>query len=179
MVESDDGEYFELDGGTPDRTDSATAKLDDDELTAALFGMDTASRAGTTHATCRWRDLDQRTAGKAWGQLDHWVRWFVATYKLTTSVVPDCWWRHSEIVAELYALQQAELASFTVEDSGFGPISLHERLPLAVERLRLHTRTAGCVGLQVHKESEPRVLPPDGPEFKAWVTEPHQLSIGS
>ena len=42
-----------------------------------------------------------------------WVRWFVATYQLTTSVVPDCWWRHSEIVAELYALQRAEAASFT------------------------------------------------------------------
>ncbi|MFP3701944.1 hypothetical protein SB758_41360, partial [Burkholderia sp. SIMBA_013] len=60
-----------------------------------------------------------------WQSLFEWVRWFVATYQLTTSVVPDCWWRHSEVVAELYALQRAEMASYTSDDAGFGPLAFH------------------------------------------------------
>jgi hypothetical protein len=104
------------------------------------------------------------------------VSWLVATYRLTTSVVPDCWWRHPELVAELYALQRAELASYTATDPGFGPLGFHERLPLAIERLRQETRTIGCVGLQAHRETSPRMLPTNSPEFLAWSAEPHQIS---
>ncbi|MDI3243254.1 hypothetical protein QK292_17030 [Arthrobacter sp. AL08] len=56
----------------------------------------------------------------------------------TASAVPDCWWRHPEIVADLYALQRAELTSYGSDDPGFGPLAFHERLPHAVERLRIH-----------------------------------------
>ncbi|MDB5244104.1 MAG: hypothetical protein JWP57_4733, partial [Spirosoma sp.] len=84
---------------------------------------------------------------RVWGELAAWVQWFVGTYQLTTSVVPDCWWRHRPITAELYALQRAELASYTADDPGYGPLGFHERLSYAIERLRIHTRTAGCVGL--------------------------------
>lgn len=147
----------------------------DDALTALLFsdsGIETK-----VPRTLRWRDLDERTASAAWTELHRWVRWFIATYRLTTSVVPDCWWRHSEIVAELYALQHAELASYSADDAGFGPLGFHERLTLAVERLRIHTRAAGCVGLQAHKEPVVRILPEGDPDFAAWITEPHQIRI--
>ena len=119
------------------------------------------------------------SAPKAWKELSRWVSWFVVTYRLTTSVVPDCWWRHPELVAELYALQKAELASYTQTDPGFGPLGFHERLPLAIERLRLETRTIGCVGLQVHRETHPRQLPTDDPEFLAWTAESHQAVPGN
>jgi hypothetical protein len=114
-------------------------------------------------------------AGSVWRSLAAWVRWLVATYQLTTSVVPDCWWRHCEIVAELYALQRAELASYASDDPGFGPLAFHERLPHAVERLRIHTRTAGCVGLQAHKESSLRVLSLHAPGFVEWQAGSHQI----
>ncbi|MEK0155187.1 hypothetical protein [Arthrobacter oryzae] len=42
-------------------------------------------------------------------------------------------------MAELYARQRAELASYVSDDPGFGPLAFHERLPHAVERLRIHT----------------------------------------
>ncbi len=156
--------------------------FDDDEAADTLFG-DLATGelldglpGGLVDPTYRWRELDSVSAPKAWRALIGWVSWFVATYRLTTSVVPDCWWRHPELVAELYALQKAELASFTQTDPGFGPLGFHERLPLAIERLRLETRTIGCVGLQVHRETSPRLLPTDDPEFMAWTTEPHQTA---
>ncbi|WP_113718111.1 hypothetical protein [Arthrobacter dokdonensis] len=159
--------------------------FDDDDAAAALFN-DIASGSsqggapgGLTEPTHRWRDLDSVTAPKAWTALGRWVSWLVATYRLTTSVVPDCWWQHPELVAELYALQKAELASYTPTDPGFGPLGFHERLPLAIERLRQETRTIGCVGLQAHREARPRLLPTDAPEFLAWSAEPHQVSTGN
>jgi hypothetical protein len=119
--------------------------------------------------------MTSEQAGGVWRSLAVWVRWLVATYQLTTSVVPDCWWRHSEIVAELYALQRAELASYASDDPGFGPLAFHERLPHAVERLRIHTRTAGCVGLQSHKDPAVRLLHVDVPEFVDWQDASHHV----
>ncbi|MFF2840530.1 hypothetical protein [Paenarthrobacter sp. NPDC057981] len=146
----------------------------DDELTAELFRSSFQPSHRNVGVTHRWRDMTSEQAEGAWQTLFEWVRWFVGAYQLTTSVVPDCWWRHSEIVAELYALQRAELASFTSDDSGFGPLAFHERLPHAVERLRTHTRTAGCVGLQSHKEPILRVVPLDG-DFETWKSGAHQV----
>ncbi|GAP53510.1 hypothetical protein AHiyo6_00750 [Arthrobacter sp. Hiyo6] len=110
-------------------------QLDNDgDPLALLFDELAPAPRGTATPTHRWRDLDPSTVRTAWLELDRWVRWFVSTYRLSSSVVPDCWWRHSELVAELYALQRAELVSFGEADSGFGPLGFHERIPLAVER---------------------------------------------
>lgn len=147
---------------------------DGDPLALLFDELEPAARATTT-PTYRWRDLDPHTVRTAWLELDRWVRWFVSTYRLSSSVVPDCWWRHSELVAELYALQRAELASFGEADSGFGPLGFHERIPLAVERLRTHTKAIGCVGLQAHRELSPRAMPEPGSEFLSWIAEPHQV----
>ena len=159
--------------------------FDDDETAATLFGNpntddpEDVGPGGAAEPTYRWRDLDSVSAPQAWTALGRWVSWFVATYRLTTSVVPDCWWRHPEIVAELYALHKAELASYTAADPGFGPLGFHERLPLAIERLRLETRTIGCVGLQAHRETSPRLLPTDDPDFLTWAAESHQIPIAN
>lgn len=165
MGNYDDVEHFDI----------PSAGADDDELTADLFRSAFRAPSGSQGTTHRWRDMSQQQAETVWAALADWVKWLVATYQLTTSVVPDCWWKHPEIVAELYALQRAEQASYTTDDAGFGPLAFHERLPHAVERLRNHTRTAGCVGLQSHKEPAPRALTVDDPEFMEWQAAHHQL----
>ena len=153
----------------------SSGSFEDDEITAQLFRSAFAGPAGPKSVTRRWREMTTEQSQEAWRSLFAWVRWLVATYQLTTSVVPDCWWRHPEIVAELYALHRAELASYTTDDPGFGPLAFHERLPHAVERLRTHTRAAGCVGLQAHKEPAPRMLANDDPAFLDWCKAAHQL----
>ena len=165
MGSRDDVERFEIPSGG----------ADDDELTAELFRSAFRPPTRASGKTYRWREMTPAQAEGIWQALAAWVRWLVATYQLTTSVVPDCWWQHSEIVAELYALQRAELASYTSDDAGFGPLAFHERLPHAVERLRAHTRTAGCVGLQMHKDPVNRVLRSDSPDFIEWQAASHQL----
>lgn len=165
MDSGEEGERFEI----------PSAGADGDDLTAELFRSAFRPPRRTSGVTYRWRELTDSQAESAWSALAVWVRWFVATYQLTTSVVPDCWWRHSEIVAELYALQRGELASYASDDPGFGPLAFHERLPHAVERLRTHTRTAGCVGLQAHKEPSLRILRLDAPDFVEWQAASHQF----
>ena len=165
MTSQDDTERFEI----------PSAGGEDDDLTAELFRSAFRPPGRVTGVTYRWRELTAVQAGTVWGDLVVWVRWLVATYQLTTSVVPDCWWRHTEIVAELYALHRAELASYASDDPGFGPLAFHERLPHAVERLRTHTRTAGCVGLQAHKDPALRILRLDAPGFVEWQAASHQI----
>lgn len=167
MGNYDDVEHFDI----------PSAGADDDELTVELFRSAFRAPNGSQGTTHRWRDMSAQQSESVWTALAGWVRWLVATYQLTTSVVPDCWWKHPEIVAELYALQRAEQASYTPDDPGFGPLAFHERLPHAVERLRTHTRTAGCVGLQSHKEPAPRILSVDDPAFLEWQALPHQPGV--
>ena len=139
----------------------------EDNFAALLFGSTRGLRSERVPITYRWRDMDPRTADAVWEHLGRWVRWLVESYHLTTSVIPDCWWRHSDIVAELYALQRAEQASYTEDDGGFGPLGFHERLEHSISRLREQTRTAGCVSLQQHREPPVRKLPNDGPGMQA------------
>ena len=167
MAQNDDIDQFDV---------PLAESLGDDEITAQLFRSAFRAPRSSHGLIQRWRDMTPQQAVEVWASLALWVRWLVATYQLTTSVVPDCWWRHPEIVAELYALQLAELASYAADDSGFGPLAFHERLPHAVERLRTHTRTAGCVGLQTHKEPTPRILSTDDAAFLEWQAATHQLT---
>ncbi|PVE19298.1 hypothetical protein [Arthrobacter sp. Bz4] len=164
-MSEDDTERFEI----------PSAGGEDEDLTAELFRPAFRPPEKVNGVTYRWRELTAVQAGIVWTDLAVWVRWLVATYQLTTSVVPDCWWRHTEIVAELYALHRAELVSYVSDDPGFGPLAFHERLPHAVERLRNHTRTAGCVGLQSHKEPALRMLRLDALGFVEWQAASHQV----
>ena len=166
MLSHDEADEFDIPTSGP---------TGDHEITAQLFRSALNASVSPRGVTRRWRELTPEQARDVWSALTEWVRWLVATYQLTTSVVPDCWWRHPEIVAELYALQRAELASYTAEDPGFGPLAFHERLPHAVERLRMHTRTAGCVGLQTHKEPTLRMLATDDPPLLEWQNASHQV----
>ncbi|MCQ9163924.1 hypothetical protein [Arthrobacter sp. STN4] len=143
----------------------------EDNFAALLFGSTKGLGSKRVPITYRWRDMDPRTAEHVWDHLGRWVHWLVETYHLPTSVIPDCWWRHSEIVAELYALQRAEQASYTEDDGGFGPLGFHERLEHSIARLRDLTRTAGCVSLQTHREPPLRRFPTTGPGMTAPAAE--------
>ena len=166
MDDAGDEETFEytLSGGAEDNAE--------DNFAALLFGSTQGRRSNRIPMTYRWRDMDPRTARAVWEHLGRWVRWLVQTYHLPTSVVPDCWWKHSDIVAELYALQRAEQASYTEDDGGFGPLGFHERLEHGISRLREETKRAGCVGLQQHRDLAERTLPNEGPGTREWQA-PH------
>lgn len=90
-----------------------------------------------------WRTLSDADALAAWNSLREWVEWFSVRYRIPVSLVPGCWYRHGRLVEELSALHGAHTAAFDPLDSGLGPIGWHERLDLALPRLR-HAYYGGC-----------------------------------
>lgn len=118
-----------------------------------------------------WRSLPDEVAGEEWTTLRDWVEWFTVRYRVAMSVVPDCWWRHGQLVEELSALRTAHLASFDPADTGYGPIGWHERLALALPRLQ--KSGAGCAS--GHNETKPRSwsAATDETEWDAWTRQAH------
>ncbi|WP_396655607.1 hypothetical protein [Microbacterium sp.] len=150
---------------------------DPDELIAAqMSGFDPGDRHGSSGLigteVVNWRTLDDAKARAAWNALRSWVEWFTVRYRISESVVPDCWYLHGHLVEELSALHIAHVASFDASDSGYGPIGWHERLSLALPRLG-HAYYGGCS--RGHTTLKPRSWAGtvDEQEWDAWTSQAH------
>ncbi|WES65983.1 hypothetical protein P0L94_07890 [Microbacter sp. GSS18] len=139
-------------------------------------GVDPTTRAGGDPMPggrpVNWYTLDDDDAADAWGALRPWVEWFTTRYDISLMIVPDCWWKHPGLVDELAALHTAFVASFDDSDTGYGPIGWHERLALALPRLRNHY-AGGCSN--GHRPHRPRSwnTVTDEQEWDAWTTRSH------
>lgn len=101
----------------------------------------------------RWRDIPEADQADAWNALREWVDWLVREYKLPTSVVPPCWYKHSDITAELYAAMCMEHKVWEEQEPGLSPMMFwHPNLQQMIHRLREAVTTAGCVSAGQHKE---------------------------
>src|SRR5690606_22327414 len=114
-----------------------------------------------------WRVLSDPNARDAWARLREWVEWFSVRYDVPISTVPPCWWKHPSLVEELSALHTAHTAAFDASDTGFRPISWHERLTLAMPRLT-RAYAGGCT--RGHSPHKPRSWADttDEQEWDAW-----------
>mgnify|MGYP004504021007 CR=1 FL=1 len=76
------------------------------------------------------------------------------------------------LVEELSALHTAHIAAFDPSDTGFGPISWHERLAIAVPRL---TRAYGGGCATEHRVTKPRTWDgvTDEAAWTAWTIQAH------
>lgn len=103
----------------------------------------------------RWRDIETKHQWEAWNTLRRWVDWFVAEYRLTTSVVPPCWYRHSGVTAELYGAMCMEYKVWEEQAPGLGPMMMwHPHVEMVTGRLRRMVDEAGCTKVGRHKEPE-------------------------
>ncbi|MCV7628621.1 hypothetical protein M3A82_004595 [Micrococcus luteus] len=103
----------------------------------------------------RWRDIAAEHQWEAWNALRRWVDWFVAEYRLTTSVVPPCWYKHSDVTAELYGAMCMEYKVWEEQAPGLGPMMMwHPQVEMLTGRLRRMVDEAGCTKVGQHKEPE-------------------------
>lgn len=101
----------------------------------------------------RWRDIPQTDQAAAWNGLRVWVDWLVHEHKLPTAVVPPCWYKHSDITAELYAAMCMEYKVWEEQEPGLSPMMFwHTNLQQMIYRLREAVTTAGCVSNGQHKK---------------------------
>lgn len=118
-----------------------------------------------------WRTLDDpEQIAERWAELRDWVEWFVVRYEIPNSLIPDCWWRHGALVEELSALSTAHAASFDPSDTGYGPVSWHERLTLARARFSSAYKS-GCVN--GHVDPRVREMPQEGDAWNVWIRSSH------
>ncbi len=124
----------------------------------------------------RWREIEAEHQWEAWNTLRRWVDWFVAEYRLVTSVVPPCWYKHSDLTAELYAAMCMEYKVWEEQAPGLGPMMMwHPHVEMLTARLRRMVDEAGCAKTGVHKEPEAYgdrpafTLDYDEDDFTAWA----------
>ncbi|SHL88372.1 hypothetical protein SAMN04487849_11731 [Micrococcus luteus] len=143
----------------------------DPEVAAELAGEGPPVWMGT-----RWREIEAELQWEAWNTLRRWVDWFVAEYRLVTSVVPPCWYKHSDITAELYAAMCMEYKVWEEQAPGLGPMMMwHPHVEMLTARLRRMVDEAGCAKIGQHKEPEAYgnraafTLDYDEDDFTAWA----------
>lgn len=143
----------------------------DPEVAAELAGEGPPVWMGT-----RWREIETEHQWEAWNTLRRWVDWFVAEYRLVTSVVPPCWYKHSDLTAELYAAMCMEYKVWEEQAPGLGPMMMwHPHVEMLTARLRRMVDEAGCAKTGAHKEPEAYgdrpafTLDYDEDDFTAWA----------
>lgn len=125
-----------------------------------------ASKSGVVS----WRTLPDEDAKAVWERLREWVEWFTIRYRISESLVPNCWYRHGNLVEELFALHISHKVAYDPADTGFGPIGWHERLSLAIPRLR-NAYTGECS--RGHDPHRPRSWQTPVEEWDAWTARSH------
>lgn len=149
---------------------------DVEQLLLESLRFDPTRRDGSSAAiggdTINWRTLRDEDAADVWEALRAWVEWFTTRYNIPVSTVPPCWWQHDALVEELSALHTSHVAAFDPSDTGFGPLSWHERLAIAIPRL---TRAYGGGCSTEHRPTKPRSWAgvTDETAWTAWTTQAH------
>lgn len=93
----------------------------------------------------RWREIAVEDQAEAWVTLRRWVDWFTNEHRIPVSAVPECWFLHSEIRAELYAAMCFEQKVWEAEAPALGPsIYWQAQLPDIRRRLIDMTTLTTC-----------------------------------
>lgn len=75
----------------------------------------------------RWANLTADEAAEEWDALRGWVEQLRARYPFGVRL-PDCWWRHDDLVQVLAALRDFERASFDHGAPATGPVEWQRAL---------------------------------------------------
>ncbi|QUL78059.1 hypothetical protein [Brevibacterium sp. SMBL_HHYL_HB1] len=103
----------------------------------------------------RWRDIPVELQQDAWVGLRRWVDWLIAEFKITKAVIPPCWFRHSEIVAELHAAMNLEWKAWEEGAPTVNPMWMWlPQLQAMIMRLRGFVGELGGCGEGEHHEPE-------------------------
>ena len=169
VEDDDETDWAVPDGGEGEASGSALPYVDP-QVAAELPGEGPPASMGT-----RWREIEAEHQWEAWNTLRRWVDWFVAEYRLVTSVVPPCWYKRSDVTAELYAAMCMEYKVWEEQAPGLGPMMMwHPPVEMLTARLRRMVDEAGYAKIGAHKEPEV-----EGPKRRCGPLRPRQLDRDS
>lgn len=91
-----------------------------------------------------WGGLEPADRAERLRELHQWVTWLVDTYEVSSGQLPDCWYRHGSMTADLRALQAAWTAAYLdPEADPDRPSRWHDTLERTLRRIREWDRH-GC-----------------------------------
>lgn len=100
----------------------------------------------------RWRDIKASDKPGVWVDLRRWVDWLMIEYKLSKQTIPPCWYRHTDIVAELYAMRCAEEKTWEgTEPHNTAAFQFHPHLFAMFHRLS--NKAGKCLNAGKHVEA--------------------------
>ena len=99
-----------------------------------------------------WVGLDPGVRAERLRELHQWVTWLVDTYEVPTGQLPDCWYRHGSMTADLTALRAGWTAAYLApEGEPDRPSRWHDTLERTLRRIRDWDRH-GCGRSGSHTE---------------------------
>ncbi|KAA9393842.1 hypothetical protein FCK90_10545 [Kocuria coralli] len=132
----------------------------DDEETApppyedpAVAGLAAQTEGPEALLATRWRDVKAEDAPTAWVFLRGWVDWLVFAHKIPEKEIPRCWYRHTEIVEELWAAAAAEHQAWEATTASMNPMTAWH-FHLSMMRTRLEGKAQECVANKKHIPDE-------------------------
>lgn len=114
-----------------------------------------------------WQGMTSAAQAALIEDMADWVDWMIETYRIKSPVIPTCWYRHTEIVQELYAMKLLHTLCYSLNDAGSGPASFVERFTQSQVRLRGYVQDAGCKSSGEHQVA--RGVQLTNRESPAWL----------
>lgn len=102
----------------------------------------------------RWRAIDPEDLSGVWQDLRNWVDWLVVEYDISKQQIPSCWYRHRQVVAELYAMRCAEWKVWeSNEPQTNAAFQFHPHLASMLQRLSNLVGKCNTNGKHVEEQS--------------------------
>ncbi|GFZ85386.1 hypothetical protein [Nesterenkonia alkaliphila] len=118
----------------------------------------------------RWSEIDPEDQSEAWIELRRFTDWLVNEYRIPKTVIPACWYRHSQIVAELYAALNLEYKVWEEAAPSVNPMMMWlPHLQAMIGRLRTVMENMPECGKGNHSELKPMVLDYDETLWRTTV----------
>ena len=114
-----------------------------------------------------WPDLPAEAAADQWAALRAWVEDLVDRFALDSHLVPNCWWRHPQLVEVLAALRDHERGCYAPTAPPTAAVEFHRALRDIEARLRAWVAELRCEAGHHPTHDRRRLLPADG--WDQWV----------
>lgn len=143
-------ENFAQDDTENIQMDDLGSKVPAPQVIAALEDRDIQTLP--TGVGSRWRAILPENKLGVWVDLRQWVDWLITEYKISKQQIPPCWYRHTDITAELYAMRCAERKTWEgTEPQTTAAFQFHPHLYAMLQRLS--NKAGKCLNTGKHVET--------------------------
>lgn len=121
----------------------------------------------------RYRDLSAEERPVVMADLREFVYWLTSTWELDKNVIPPCWYRHAELVEELYAMRISEQNAYETGNPNPAPgFSLMPYIAAMISRIRTQSAHWNrCVMDKAHSAGAWQPLAYDESDWASWLTQ--------